>query len=85
MPKDFNKPCDRASNALASRACGPDFKFRPVILRGFMVFLRQIPGYAVELSYESSCFTTFQFLIPNHITIDTLYSTPLFEVCVSKQ
>jgi len=50
-----------------------------------MVFLRQIPGYAVELSYESSCFTTFQFLIPNHITIDTLYSTPLFEVCVSKQ
>ena len=47
MPKDLNKHCDRASNALASRAGGPDFKFRPVILRGFMVFRTQIPGYAV--------------------------------------
>ena len=72
MPKGFNRHCDQESNTLASRACGPDFKFRPVILRRFIVFLRQIPEYAVELSHESSCFTTFQFLIPNHIITDNL-------------
>ena len=38
MPKDFSKHCDRESNALASRARGPDFKFRPFILGGFYGF-----------------------------------------------
>ena len=71
MPKDFNKHCDRASDALASCAQGPDFKFRPVILRCFMVFLRHIPGYNVELSHKSFCSTTFQFSIANRITTDT--------------
>lgn len=63
MPKDFNKNCNRASNDLASRAQCPDFKFRPVISKGFLVFLRQIPGHYVDLNNES-----FFYNLPIHFS-----------------